>query len=206
MEVVIDFRPWAGKTLYFENRLEQVEGRGPTGNTLAAGAGNFVMQFRVKGTGAADNSGDPATQRFYSLPDKTATPRVTRSFRFERSNGQWAINGRLMASDCSIVRFQVQQNTVENWILQNNSGAWMHPVHIHFEEYQIMNQSLPLLATDVSRKDVFRLQHNETTQLFFRFRDFVGRYPFHCHNVVHEDHAMMMRWDIALQGDTNTQP
>jgi FtsP/CotA-like multicopper oxidase with cupredoxin domain len=206
MEVVIDFRPWAGKTLYFENRLEQVDGRGPTGNTLPAGAGNFVMQFKVKGTGAADNSGDPATQRFYSLPDKTAAPRVTRSFRFERSNGQWAINGRLMASDCSIVRFQVQQNTVENWILQNNSGSWMHPVHIHFEEYQIMNQSLPLLATDVSRKDVFRLQHNETTQLFFRFRDFVGRYPFHCHNVVHEDHAMMMRWDIALQGDTNTQP
>ena len=206
MEVVIDFRPWAGKTLYFENRLEQVDGRGPTGNTLPAGAGNFVMQFKVKGTGAADNSADPATQRFYSLPDKTATPRVTRSFRFERTNGQWAINSRLMASDCSISRFQVQQNTVENWILQNNSGAWMHPVHIHFEEYQIMNQSLPLLPTDVSRKDVFRLQHNETTQLFFRFRDFVGRYPFHCHNVVHEDHAMMMRWDIALQGDTNTQP
>jgi FtsP/CotA-like multicopper oxidase with cupredoxin domain len=206
MEVVVDFSAFAGKTLYFENRLEQFDGRGPTGNTLPAGAGNFIMQFRVKGSGAADNSANPATQKFYSLPDKTEAPRVTRTFRFERSSGQWAINGRLMASDGSQVRLRVKQNTAENWILQNNSGSWMHPVHIHFEEYQIMNQSLPLLPVDVSRKDVFRLQHNEQVQLFFRFRDFQGRYPMHCHNVVHEDHAMMLRWDIDANGDTNTTP
>jgi FtsP/CotA-like multicopper oxidase with cupredoxin domain len=209
MEVIIDFRAWAGKTLYFENRLEQVDGRGPTGNTLPAGAGNFIMQFRVKGTAVADNSVDPATQpTYYALPDRTAAPRVARSFRFERQSGQWAINGRIMDSDCATPRFSVQQNSVEYWALQNNSGGWMHPVHIHFEEHQILSQSLPLLASDVSRKDVFRLQHNMSTQLFFRFRDFVGRYPFHCHNVVHEDHAMMLRWDIvpAPGGDTNTQP
>ena len=41
---------------------------------------------------------------------------------------------------------------------------------------------------------------------FFRFRDFQGRYPFHCHNVVHEDHAMMLRWEIDQTGDTNTLP
>ncbi|MFL6464933.1 MAG: multicopper oxidase domain-containing protein, partial [Bryobacteraceae bacterium] len=27
--------------------------------------------------------------------------------------------------------------------------------------------------------------------------DFLGRYVMHCHNVVHEDHAMMIRWDIV---------
>jgi len=55
---------------------------------------------------------------------------------------------------------------------------------------------------------VMRLQHNETATLFFRFRDFTGRYPMHCHNVVHEDHAMMLRWDIvpAPGGDTNSAP
>jgi len=208
MEVIIDFRQWAGKTLYFENRLEQVDGRGPTGNTLPPGAGNFIMQFKVKSAPVADNSLDPALGQmaFYPLPNATAAPRVSRSFRFERQNGQWAINGRIMSSDCNEVRFTVQQNSVENWSLQNNSGSWMHPVHIHFEEYQILSQSLPMLATDVSRKDVFRLQHNESTKLFFRFRDFTGRYPMHCHNVVHEDHAMMLRWDIADVGDTNTQP
>jgi FtsP/CotA-like multicopper oxidase with cupredoxin domain len=112
-----------------------------------------------------------------------------------------------MVSDGSDVRLKVQQNSVENWILQNNSGSWMHPVHIHFEEHQILSQSTPLLPVDVSRKDVHRLQHNQQVQLFFRFRDFNGRYPLHCHNVVHEDHAMMLRWDIDPNaGDTNTTP
>ena len=209
MEIIIDFRQWAGKTLYFENRLEQNDGRGPTGNTLPAGAGNFILQFKVSGTASVDNSADPATlPAYYTLPDKTAAARVSRSFRFERTSGQWAINGQLMSSDCATPRFEVQQNSIEYWSLQNNSGGWMHPVHIHFEEHQIRSQSLPLLASDVSRKDVFRLQHNMSTQLFFRFRDFLGRYPFHCHNVVHEDHAMMLRWDIvaAPGGDTNSQP
>jgi FtsP/CotA-like multicopper oxidase with cupredoxin domain len=209
MDVIIDFKKWAGKTLYFENRMEQVDGRGPTGNTLPAGAGNLILQFRVKGSGAADNSADPATvTQYYPLPSKSAPPVVTRTFRFERVNGQWAINGRFMVSDGSNVRFKVKQNSVENWILQNNSGGWMHPVHIHFEEHQILSQSSPPLdPADVSRKDVHRLQHNQQVQLFFRFRDFQGRYPFHCHNVVHEDHAMMLRWDIDPNaGDTNTQP
>jgi FtsP/CotA-like multicopper oxidase with cupredoxin domain len=29
-----------------------------------------------------------------------------------------------------------------------------------------------------------------------RFREWLGLYPMHCHNVVHEDHAMMMSWEI----------
>ncbi|HEX8114913.1 MAG TPA: multicopper oxidase domain-containing protein [Kofleriaceae bacterium] len=210
MDIIIDFKPWAGKTLYFENRMEQTDGRGPTGNTLAAGTGNFLMQFRVGTTVThADASVDPATRpTYYSLPSTAATPRASRTFQFSRSNGMWQINGQIMSNDCSQVRLQVQQNSVEHWTLQNNSGGWMHPVHIHFEEHQIMSQNLPLLNTDVSRKDVMRLQHNETATLFFRFRDFTGRYPLHCHNVVHEDHAMMLRWDIvpAPGGDTNSNP
>jgi hypothetical protein len=30
-----------------------------------------------------------------------------------------------------------------------------------------------------------------------RWDDFLGKYIMHCHNVVHEDHAMMIRWDIV---------
>jgi len=50
------------------------------------------------------------------------------------------------------------------------------------------------------RKDVIRLGENDDVEIYFRFRDFVGRYPFHCHNVVHEDHAMMLIWEI-VEGD-----
>ncbi|MFP5299184.1 MAG: multicopper oxidase domain-containing protein, partial [Actinomycetota bacterium] len=36
----------------------------------------------------------------------------------------------------------------------------------------------------------------------WRFRDFSGRYPMHCHNLLHEDHAMMLRFDIDDTGDS----
>jgi len=50
------------------------------------------------------------------------------------------------------------------------------------------------------------VQHGELNSVFFRFRDFAGRYPMHCHNTLHEDHAMMMRWDIDETGDLNRVP
>jgi FtsP/CotA-like multicopper oxidase with cupredoxin domain len=33
--------------------------------------------------------------------------------------------------------------------------------------------------------------------VYIKFRDWVGRYVMHCHNLTHEDHAMMFRWDIV---------
>jgi FtsP/CotA-like multicopper oxidase with cupredoxin domain len=211
-DVVIDFSKYAGKTLYIENRLEQTDGRGPTGNVLAAGRGNLILKIVVDLPQVPDNSVDPATiTKFYGLPSKTDAPRITRSFTFDRSGGNWTINNRSMDPECQEVRARVQKNSVEHWIINNNSGGWQHPAHIHFEEFQFLSvngappPSQPLVLN--GRKDVIRLEHNMQTKTFFRFRDFTGKYPFHCHNVVHEDHAMMLIWEIVDgPGDNNTLP
>jgi FtsP/CotA-like multicopper oxidase with cupredoxin domain len=214
VDVIIDFSQFAGKTVYLENRLNQLNGMGPVnagqctdvnGNPvptmLPAGQGNLLLQFQVRGGGAPDGSADPATQTFYQLPSTNATPRITRTFKFDRLNGQWSVNGQFM--DCHTFRFQVQQNSVENWILTNATGDWTHPVHIHLEEHQILsrNRLPPPLAIERSRKDVTQLHPNERVLLFFRFRDWLGKYPIHCHNVVHEDHAMMGLWHVQAVGD-----
>jgi FtsP/CotA-like multicopper oxidase with cupredoxin domain len=34
-------------------------------------------------------------------------------------------------------------------------------------------------------------------RLSMQFRDFLGDYPMHCHNTVHEDHAMMIRFQVV---------
>jgi hypothetical protein len=62
---------------------------------------------------------------------------------------------------------------------------------------------------------VVYLGRSQKISTFFRFRDFPqpdfnppnaafrpekGRYVMHCHNTVHEDHAMMARWDIIAEG------
>jgi FtsP/CotA-like multicopper oxidase with cupredoxin domain len=203
VDVVIDFSKLPfGTSIFLENRLLQTDGRGPTKKILPAGQGNLVLRFDVVRPAVADSPPVPAT--FYELPPREAVA-VTRTFRFERQNGQWAINGRFM--NCDAPRFRVKRNTAERWILQNNSGGWQHPIHIHFEEFQIVRRNgQPATGTERARKDVVRLQFNEEVELFFRFRDFVGRYPMHCHNTVHEDHAMMLTWDIDDAGDRNPRP
>lgn len=208
-DVIIDFAQYAGKTLYLENRLEQDDGRGPTGNVLGPNQGDKIMKIVVDGPAVADNSVNPATNpHYYDLPSTAGTQRVTRTFKFERGNGQWQINGKFF--DCNQIRFKVQRDSIEHWVLQNSSGGWQHPIHIHFEEFQTLlingqpPNNNPLVK--VGRKDVFRLEHNTEAKLFFRFRDFLGRYPMHCHNTIHEDHAMMLRFDIETVGDTKQNP
>jgi FtsP/CotA-like multicopper oxidase with cupredoxin domain len=225
VDVIIDFRQFAGKTIYLENRLNQLSGQGPAAidsqvaaqnsastecslvlnasqpAILPAGAGNLLLQFRVSGTAVRDESVDPATNpTFYQLPDATAEPRIVRTFKFDRLNGQWSVNGQFM--DCTQFRFAVRQNSAEQWLLTNLTGDWTHPIHIHLEEHQILsrNRAKPTVPADLGRKDVTQLHPNERAQLFFRFRDWLGKYPIHCHNVVHEDHAMMALWHVVPAG------
>jgi FtsP/CotA-like multicopper oxidase with cupredoxin domain len=231
VDVIIDFTNFAGKTLYLENRLNQLSGQGPAAvdsqvaaqNSTstecslvlnnsqpaikAAGAGNLVLQFRVTGPKVADNSVNPASNpTFYQLPSTNVTPRIVRTFKFDRLNGQWSVNGQFM--DCTNFRFAVQQNSSEQWLLTNLTGDWTHPIHIHLEEHQILtrNRVAPTVPADMGRKDVTQLHPNERAQLFFRFRDWLGKYPMHCHNVVHEDHAMMALWHVVAEGDDINVP
>jgi FtsP/CotA-like multicopper oxidase with cupredoxin domain len=226
VDIIIDFSQFAGKTIYLENRLNQLNGQGPvddfgpngtsqectqvlgttTPSILPAGSGNLLLQFRVAGGTAVDNSLPPSQQKFYSLPSTNFTPTAIRTFKFDRLNGQWSINGQFM--DCNTFRFTVTQNTAEEWILMNLSGDWTHPIHIHLEEHQILsrNRQPPTLAIENSRKDVTQLHPNERVRLFFKFRDWTGKYPIHCHNVVHEDHAMMALWHVLPQGDMVLTP
>jgi len=50
------------------------------------------------------------------------------------------------------------------------------------------------------RRDVATILPGDEIKVFIRFRDFLGKYVMHCHNVVHEDHSMMIRWDIMEPG------
>ena len=137
---------------------------------------------------------------------------ITRTFRFERANGQWAINGQLV-SDCgnpNDIRFNIKRNTVEKWVLQNVRPGWHHPIHMHLESFQTLslNGQAPRNSgiIEQGRKDVMRLEDNMEAVAYFRFRDFVGKFPMHCHNILHEDHAMMVLGQVDDVGDNKTEP
>src|SRR5262249_21602967 len=117
VEVVIDFSKFAGKSIFLENRLNQINGQGPVigqgcgvPEILAAGQGNLLLRFDVSSGPVTDNSADPSTQTFFALPDTTATARIIRTFKFDRLNGQWSINGQFM--DCDEIRVHIQPDSV----------------------------------------------------------------------------------------------
>jgi FtsP/CotA-like multicopper oxidase with cupredoxin domain len=206
-DVVIDFAKYAGQTLYLVNRLHQDSGRGPSFELL--NPGTAVLKIVVdKDMSANDDSlpVDPeypvgaGIQRITQLralpPIDMAEVKANRSWRFDRLNGAWTVNSQIV--DLKTPRCTPKQGTAEVWTISNNSGSWSHPVHIHFEEFQILSRNGRTPPPyEKSRKDVLLLRPNEEVKIFIRFRDFLGQYVMHCHNVVHEDHAMMIRFDIV---------
>lgn len=197
VDVVADFSAFPeNSVLYLENRLNQPNPQ-HGGTLVAAGAGQYAMRLNI-GAAAVDES-LPPPYRFYasSRPTDDEVSRATlRTWSFDLRNGQWAVNGRVF--DCETIAATPIEGTNEVWVFQNLSGGWQHPIHMHLEEFHILSRDGALPPPfERGRKDVVRLRPFETIRVFIRFRDFVGPYPLHCHNIVHEDHGMMLRWDVV---------
>jgi FtsP/CotA-like multicopper oxidase with cupredoxin domain len=192
-DIIVDFSQFAaGTQIILLNRAEQTNGRGPTGNLLSRGL--EVLKFIVMPGDVEDPSRIPATLR--PLPAINQPISQRRQWKFERSGGEWVVNGN--PYDRRVISATIPEGTAEQWTIINGGGSWSHPVHIHYEEHRSLSYNgKPPPAFEVSRKDVIRLDPSAKMELYMRFRDYKGIYPMHCHNVVHEDHAMMVMWKIV---------
>ena len=150
-------------------------------------------------------------------------PGATHDWRFERGQGgEWLVNcfnglgaqpfdpgPKPPAPENPRVDATCKVGTTEIWRLINGSGGWAHPVHIHRNQFQILDRvdsgsghPLPLLPTQLGLKDVFRLEQNVTIRLITKYTSGptvdkqLGKYVMHCHNVEHEDMAMMIVWEV----------
>ncbi len=105
----------------------------------------------------------------------------------------------------------VGEATLEVWSFHGN-GGWAHPVHVHFEEGVILTRDgqPPPEWEKWARKDMFRIGPEEDSsrvvEIAIRFREFAGTYVEHCHNTTHEDHAMLLRWDLEHPGQVELMP
>jgi FtsP/CotA-like multicopper oxidase with cupredoxin domain len=94
---------------------------------------------------------------------------------------------------------------IEHITLVNGGAGWDHPIHLHFEEGVTMSRSTgPLAPTErLARKDVWRLGPSASVTFQVQFGEFGGSYVSHCHNTVHEDFAMLLRYQV-LKNDNGT--
>jgi manganese oxidase len=121
-------------------------------------------------------------------------------------SGSRSSGGSALQADFGRISAQPGFGTAEQWTLQGGFN-WDHPIHIHFEEGQIIsrNGQAPSPA-ESGRKDVYRLRPNGTVVIKMQFRDWGGMFMEHCHNTMHEDNAMLLRWDINGAGSPFLNP
>jgi FtsP/CotA-like multicopper oxidase with cupredoxin domain len=213
-EVVVDFTRYMdgspttkGDVIYLVNTLQMTDGRKPT----EPGDDAFDPEYRVPllkiviGEDATDNSVMPVPnvglRAMGAIPSLTGLRR--RKFIVGRvsadEESQWVING--LPFDPLTPLATPALGSAEVWTIVNDGGGWVHPMHLHQEEHRVVRRNgvkAPDSAhpDDTGREDVVALGPGEEVVIYRKFRTFTGPYVGHCHNLAHEDHAMMFGWSI----------
>jgi spore coat protein A len=176
-DVVVDFARYpVGTKVTVRNQL----GRDSTAD---------VMQFVVARAAADDSRVLTALPAIERLQRSAVT--TTRQFRFRRgvvaNRPGWRIND--LPFDPTRPVATVQAGRTELWRIGTDVH---HPIHIHLSAFQVAGRSgRPPSPSDGGWKDTIDLRPAEFADLLVRFPDQPGRYVMHCHNLEHEDMAMM---------------
>lgn len=209
-DIIIDFSKYRfGTKVHMVNLCEHVTGARPSKDLTLSQAlsgtsndpcvGKF-LEFRVvRPLSAPDKSKIPL--QMIANPNLSNVPVVRqRVFTFGRSAsnpsphadtsffGPWGITtdgGLDLDADYGRVSAAPKAGTREIWTLVNEGSGWDHPVHIHFEEGQVLERNgsaANVPAWEKGRKDVYRLRPAQSIKITMQFRDWGvhGALPQHC--------------------------
>ncbi len=214
-EVLIDFSRYApGTTIDLKNLSNK--------NNVDYDHTGKVMRFQVvddsalppDGAGSRTISTMPSTlvpSEPMGLTESMSTGRV--SLRLQRSDvtNRFEINGRswhdVVDSGYQEVLTVARPDQVQVWEIENKSGGWFHPLHIHLVDFRVLSRNgRPAFAWEQGPKDVVYVGEGEKVRLAMRFTlqkgggntvNAGGRYMVHCHNLPHEDHDMMLQFAVG---------
>ncbi|HEY7103263.1 MAG TPA: multicopper oxidase domain-containing protein [Mycobacteriales bacterium] len=214
-----------GDVIYLTNVMKMPTGRMWSNSTRFSPDPKYKIPIMkiVIGDDAPDNSILPGpTKKLRDLPPLPSNWQTLLDDRliFEVQRGsaggelEWLINGKPFDPTIELLSLKnkaghqypatPKKNSFNLWEIRNGGGGWVHPIHLHMEEHRTVmrnNKDTSVVPDaghpdDISREDLVALDPSESTVLYRGFRDFVGPYVAHCHNLMHEDHAMMFGWTI----------
>ena len=213
-----------GDVIYLTNVMKMPNGRMWSNSSRFSPDPKYKVPVLkiVIGDIATDNSVIPTKMRdLPPLPSNWQSLLDNRLiFEVERGSAggeiEWLINGKPF--DPAVVATSLKnkagltplasqkKNSFNLWEIRNGGGGWVHPFHLHMEEHRTVVRNGKVVTAagsdpghpdDVSREDLVALDPSESVIVYRGFRDFVGPYVAHCHNLAHEDHAMMFGWEIT---------
>ncbi|WP_269858848.1 multicopper oxidase family protein [Streptomyces sp. RPT161] len=157
-------------------------------NRLGSGTTAEVMRFDVSGATRApvDETAVPARLCTFERLDPRRAMAV-RTFSFRRTTAGWTINGMPYLPGRSLAAPKL--GTTELWRIVSD---FHHPIHVHLNPFQVVarNGGAPG-RHDAGWKDTVDVLPGQSAEIAVRFTDYTGRFLFHCHNLEHEDMAMM---------------
>jgi spore coat protein A len=183
LDVVVDFARYrVGTKVTVRNR----RGRDSTAD---------VMQFVVARAAADPSRVVTALPAIERLQRSAVT--TTRRFRFRRGtvgrHPGWLINNRPFDPGRPVAT--IRAGATELWRIGTDVH---HPVHVHLSAFQVASRNGHSPdAADAGWKDTVDLRPAEYADLLVRFPNLPGRYVLHCHNLEHEDMAMMATFVIS---------
>jgi len=181
-DVVVDFSRYKpGTTVTLVNKFN--------GGNLGK-----VMQFHITRS-ATDDSSIPAKLGTVQPLIRSQAVR-TRAFRFASGSVHgkdgWLINGHAFST--KRIEASPRLGTTEIWKLASTER---HPVHLHLTQFQVLSRRGGAPGQyDHGWKDTVELAPGETVEVIARFDGYRGKYVLHCHNLEHEDMAMMANFQV----------
>lgn len=176
-----------------------------------------VLQFRVSAKPVPDTSVLPKTLRKVERLKKAEavlTRRLTldehlnladQSMDMMLNNTPW----HMPVTEKPVI------DTTEIWEFINLTED-THPIHLHLVRFQILDRRridtnaffdnrtvvftgdvVPADPTEAGWKDTVRVPPGTMTRIIVPFRDYTGRYVWHCHVLEHEDNEMMRPYEIV---------
>jgi len=210
-----------GDVIYLTNVMKMKDGRIMNNSSRMGLDPNYKIPVLkiVIGDDAPDNSLIPTTLRAIPNPRQGWQTLLDNRLIFEVQRGgfggeiEWLINGlpfdpttpmkSLKNPAGNTPLAQQKMGSFNVWEIRNGGGGWVHPFHLHMEEHRVVMRKGVIVPPadaghpdDASKEDLVNLDASESVIVYRGFRDFVGKYVAHCHNLAHEDHAMMFGWEI----------
>lgn len=200
-DVVVDFRPAAGGSVYLSD------------------GGQAMMRVEVAAATSRAASWHPpaAGAKIAPLPAPVRSRRLTLN-EYEDAHGAMA----MMLLDGKRWEEPVSETPVlgdsEVWEFLNLTGD-THPIHLHEVRFRILDRrpfdaeqylldktlrftgaAQPPAPEEDGWKDTVRCYAGEVTRIGIQFEGYAGRYVWHCHLLEHADNAMMRPYEIRARG------
>jgi spore coat protein A len=160
-------------------------------NELGAGTTASVMRFRVTHA-VTDSSAIPAR---LTTMDRLDPGQATteRGFLFQYRDETWTINGHPFDPVTPVAT-----PTLGDTEIWHFTSDFHHSVHVHLVQFLVISRNNEEPGPyDAGWKDTVDLRPAEQVSVVIRFTGYRGRYLMHCHNLEHEDMAMMATIEVT---------